>query len=54
MTRLRLIVNLLAGIVLVAILIGLVFILIDYRCSRNVSENEAGKYQQSMPFGGKK
>jgi len=34
----RILANLLAGIVLVAILAGLVFIIIDERCSKNVSD----------------
>jgi len=51
MTPRRLLANLLAGIVLVAILVGLVIILIDERCSKNVSADEAaGKAVQQIPF----
>ena len=41
MTLRRILANLLSGLVLVAILVGLVFIIIAERCERNVRDNEA-------------
>jgi len=52
MTLRRLLANLLAGAVLVVILIGLVFVIIDERCSKNVSESVRVKVVQDVPFGG--
>jgi F0F1-type ATP synthase membrane subunit a len=51
MTLRRLLANLLAGLVLVAILVGLVFVIIDERCSKNVSGQDKPIVQE-IPFGG--
>ena len=54
MTLRRILANLAAGIVLVLILIGLTWILIDERCSKNVSANVRERWTQDIPFGGGK
>ena len=51
MTLRRIAANILAGIVLVVILIGLTWILIDERCSKNVSANVRESFTQAVPFG---
>ena len=49
----RLLASLLAGIVLVVILIGLVWLLIDDKCSRAESAADPVKpFEQAIPFGG--
>ena len=53
MTRLRLLANILVAVILVAVLVGLVAISVDERCSRNVSADETAGMVQSIPFGGK-
>jgi hypothetical protein len=50
MTLRRLAANLLAGIVLVLILVGLVIIMVDERCSKNVSESVRERSVQAIPF----
>ena len=50
MTLRRPLANLLAGIVLVVILGGLVFIMVDERCSKNVSESVRERSVQTIPF----
>jgi len=52
MTLRRILANLLAGIVLVVILIGLVWIIIDEKCSKNESANVRERWTQDIPFGG--
>ena len=52
MTLRRIAANILAGIVLVVILIGLTWILIDERCSKHVSANVRERWTQDIPFGG--
>ena len=55
MTLRRLLANLAAGIVLVIILVGLVIIMVDEKCSRHVSANVRESFTQAVPFaGGKK
>ena len=55
MTLRRLLANILAGIVLVVILIGLVIIMVDERASKHVSANVRERWTQAVPFaGGKK
>ena len=55
MTLRRIAANILAGIVLVVILVGLVFVLIDEKCSKHVSANVRERWTQDIPFaGGKK
>jgi len=48
----RLAANLLAGLVLVVILVGLVFVIIDEKCSKNESANVRERWTQDIPFGG--
>ena len=54
MTLRRILANLAAGIVLVVILIGLVWVLIDEKCSKHVSANVRESFTQAVPFGGGK
>ena len=54
MTLRRILANLLAGIVLVVILVGLVFVLIDEKCSKHVSANVRERWTQAVPFAGGK
>jgi F0F1-type ATP synthase membrane subunit a len=54
MTLRRLLANLLAGIVLVVILIGLVIIMVDEKCSKHVSANVRERWTQDIPFAGDK
>ncbi|MBE3130606.1 MAG: hypothetical protein IMZ54_07800 [Acidobacteria bacterium] len=52
MTRFRLIANVLVAVALAAILFGLVAIVVNDRCSKNVSEDEAANtgIQQQVEF----
>ena len=54
MTLRRLLANLLAGAVLVLMLVGLVFVLIDEKCSRHVSATVRESFTQAVPFAGGK
>ena len=54
MTLRRILANLAAGIVLVVILVGLTWILIDEKCSKHVSANVRERWTQDIPFGGGK
>ena len=54
MTLRRILANLAAGIVLVVILVGLVFVLIDEKCSKNETANVRERWTQAVPFGGGK
>ena len=53
MTLRRILANLAAGAVLVAILVGLVIIMVDERCSRAVS-GQGKPIVQDIPFGGER
>jgi len=50
MTRLRLLANLLVAAVLIAVLVGLVWIAIDERCGKNVSAAHPKPFVQEIPF----
>ena len=52
MTLRRILANIAAGIVLVLILIGLTWILIDEKCSKNETANVRERWTQAVPFGG--
>jgi len=51
MKTFRLIANILVAVVLAALLIGLAFVIVDERCSGNVSAADPGKIPvQEVPF----
>ncbi|MBE3040295.1 MAG: hypothetical protein IMZ62_15975 [Chloroflexi bacterium] len=51
MTRFRLIANIIVGVALAAILFGLVAIVVNDRCSKNVNAADPGKIpMQEIPF----
>ena len=54
MTLRRILANILAGAVLVLILVGLVIIMVDEKCSKHVSANVRERWTQDIPFGGGK
>jgi len=54
MTLRRLFANIAAGVVLVAILVGLVWIHIDEKCGQHESANVRARWTQAVPFAGGK
>ena len=50
MTRLRLLANLLVAAVLIAVLVGLVWIAIDEKASKNERAASPRSYVQEIPF----